>query len=96
MPDILLTKRQRSILEKLLTPWTSDEREILETNRILRDQETSRMMSSMRMELSIPTRHLEAIKAVIPELGQETDKGIRVQAWKRFIRDPISKQYRVR
>ena len=96
MTDILMTKRQRSILEKLLRPWSPEEREILERNQILRTQETSRMMSSMRMELSIPTRHLAAIKAVIPELSQETDKLTRVQAWKKFLRDPISKQYRVR
>jgi hypothetical protein len=47
------------------------------------------------MELSIPERHLAALKYMVPELGNYADGKAYSKAWKWFMRDPLSKAYRV-
>jgi len=51
----------------------------------------------MGLELNIPVRHHQAIKAMIPELNDQsgTDKETRRKYWLAFMGDELARPYKV-
>lgn len=94
----LLSDAKRKALIKMLIPATAEETAILQENQITRNHRTHRKSDFMGQELSIPVRHHQAIKAMIPELGDKigTDKETRRKYWLAFMGDELARPYKVR
>ena len=76
-------------------PQTDEERAILELNRECRREELKHE-DGLAFRLRIPTRHLEAIKHMVPEMQNQQPRETQHRAWKWFMRDNISKPYKVK
>ena len=97
MRSKLLSDAKRKTLQKMLIPATPEEVAILEENKATRLHRTHRPRESMGLELNIPVRHHAAIRAMIPELGDDigADKETRRKYWAAFIGDELARPYKV-
>ncbi len=84
------------MLEVALKPRTGEEREILAMNETLRGEFELKPETDLALRFNIPTRHLAAIRAVIPQMQTQEAGYIQERAWKWFLRDELSKPYRVK
>ena len=80
----------------MLVPQTDEERLILEENQAMQRELTLKHEDGMGYRLRVPYRHDQAIKHMIPELREHQPRETRLRAFKWFLRDSISKPYRVK
>ncbi len=91
-----LNKKRRKVLERLLVPQGAEEAAILQTNQAIRSDLTLRQEDGLAYRFRIPDRHLDCIRRMIPELRTLQPSETQVRAWKWFLRDSISRPYRVK
>lgn len=68
---------------------------MLEGIQVIRDNRLATELEWGRVELEIPTLQLDKLKRRYPDLGSP-DSGIKLKAWKTFLRSAESRPYRVR
>lgn len=91
-----LNKTSRRALQLLLTAQSDEERAILDANQTVRMELELKPEDGLAFRFRIPYRHLEALKHMIPDMQNHMPREDQQRAWKWFLKDELSKPYRVR
>jgi len=95
MPRIDLKKGERKYaLHALKEMQKRDYKEIQFNLDMAKAENSVRDMSFGRMMLSIPEDHRRILGLLLPDLDSK-DAQERTNAWKRFMKNPLSKPYRL-